>query len=61
MRIYNKFAILYIIEVLVVHCSAYRIFKTIDLKSIFIFIDTNNYSIISYRTSSNNFVTLTGK
>nr|DAV76828.1 MAG TPA: hypothetical protein [Caudoviricetes sp.] len=43
------------------HCSAYRIFKTIDLKSIFIFIDTNNYPIISYRTSSNNFITIASK
>nr|DAL48784.1 MAG TPA_asm: hypothetical protein [Caudoviricetes sp.]DAT27372.1 MAG TPA: hypothetical protein [Caudoviricetes sp.] len=30
------------------HCSTYRIFKTIDLKSVFIFINANNYSIISY-------------
>nr|DAQ60506.1 MAG TPA: hypothetical protein [Bacteriophage sp.] len=30
------------------HCSAYCVFKTIDLKPIFIFINANNYSIISY-------------
>nr|DAD56347.1 MAG TPA: hypothetical protein [Caudoviricetes sp.] len=28
--------------------SAYCIFKTIDLKFVFIFINANNYSIISY-------------
>nr|DAO74290.1 MAG TPA: hypothetical protein [Bacteriophage sp.] len=30
------------------HCSTYCVFKTIDLKSIFILINANNYSIISY-------------
>nr|DAF11169.1 MAG TPA: hypothetical protein [Caudoviricetes sp.] len=28
--------------------SAYCVFKTIDLKSIFIFVNTNNYPIIPY-------------
>nr|DAE35319.1 MAG TPA: hypothetical protein [Caudoviricetes sp.] len=39
---------MYVIEVLVVQCSAYCVFKTIDLKSIFILINANNYSVISY-------------
>nr|DAE50167.1 MAG TPA: hypothetical protein [Bacteriophage sp.] len=39
---------MYVIKVLIMNSSAYCVFKTIDLKSTFIFVNANNYSVISY-------------